>query len=47
MGDNGNVFAVIVLVVVAAIIVVGWLAFPTINHFVQNQDCIAVGHTNC
>ena len=47
MGDNGNVFAIIVLVVVAVIIVGGWLAFPAITHFMQNQDCIASGHTNC
>lgn len=47
MGDNGNVFAVIVLVVVAAIIVGIWLAFPTIIHFMQGQDCIASGHMNC
>jgi hypothetical protein len=47
MGDNGNVFAVIVLVVVAALLVGGWLAFPTITHFMQNQECIAGGHTNC
>jgi hypothetical protein len=47
MGDNGNIFAVIVLVVVAAIILGGWLAFPSINHYMQNQNCIASGHTNC
>ncbi len=47
MGDNGNVFAVIVLVVVVVIIVGGWLAFPRITHFMQGQDCIATGHTNC
>ncbi len=47
MGDNGNVFAIIVLVVVLALIVGGWLAFPTITHFMQYQDCIAAGHMNC
>ena len=47
MGDNGNIFAIIVLVVVVVIIVGGWPAFPEINHFMQNQDCIASGHTNC
>ena len=47
MDDRGNIFAIIVLVVVMAIIVGGWLAFPTITHFMQNQNCIAAGHTNC
>ena len=47
MGDNGNIFAIIVLVVVVAIILGGWLAFPSITHFIQNQDCVATGHTNC
>jgi hypothetical protein len=47
MGDNGNIFAVIVLAVVVAIIIGGWLAFPAITHFMQNQNCIATGHTNC
>jgi hypothetical protein len=47
MGDNGNLFAIIVLVVAAAIIVGGWLAFPAVTHFMQSQDCIATGHMNC
>lgn len=47
MGENGNILALIVLAVVAVLILVGWLAFPTILHFMQNQDCVAAGHMNC
>ena len=47
MGDNGNSLALIVLVIIAVIILGGWLAFPTISHFMQNQDCVAAGHMNC
>jgi predicted negative regulator of RcsB-dependent stress response len=47
MGDRGNIVAFIVLAIVAVVIVVGWLAFPSIMHFMQNQDCVASGHVNC
>jgi hypothetical protein len=47
MGDNGNLLAIIVLVVVALIILGGWLAFPTLTHFMQQQDCVASGRINC
>jgi hypothetical protein len=36
-----------VLAIVAVVIFVGWLAFPAITHFMQNQDCVAAGHINC
>lgn len=47
MKDHGNIMALVVLVIVAVIILGGWLAFPAIVHFMQNQDCVAAGHTNC
>jgi len=47
MGDNGNVFAIIVLVGIIAVIVGGWLIFPAVTHYMQHQDCVAVGRTNC
>jgi hypothetical protein len=47
MGENGNIFAVVVLVVLAAVMVGGWFAFPSVMHFMQRQDCVAVGRTNC
>jgi hypothetical protein len=47
MGDNGNILGLIVLAILAVILVGGWLAFPTISHFMQNQDCVATGHMNC
>jgi hypothetical protein len=47
MGDHGNIMALIVLAIVAVVILGGWLAFPTIAHFMQNQDCVAAGHINC
>jgi len=47
MGDNGNILGLIVLAIAAVILVGGWLAFPAISHFMQNQDCVAAGHMNC
>jgi hypothetical protein len=47
MGDKGDVFAIIVLVFIIAILVGGWFAFPAVTHFMQQQDCVAVGRTNC
>lgn len=47
MGENGNLFAIIVLVVVTLVLLGGWLAFPTLAHFMQRQDCVASGRMNC
>lgn len=47
MGENGNLFAVIVLVIVALVLLGGWFAFPAITHFMQRQDCVATGNMNC
>lgn len=38
---------VLVLLVLAAGLLAGWLAFPHFLAFMQRQDCIAAGHMNC
>ncbi len=37
----------LVLVVLAAGLFAGWLLFPRLLAYMQRQDCVASGHTNC
>lgn len=46
-GPKRDLLPVILLVVVAAVLIAGWLLFPTIQAFVFMQDCTASGRTNC
>jgi hypothetical protein len=42
-----DVVPVLVLVMVAAVALLGWWLYPKVQHYMAQQDCIAVGHTNC
>ncbi len=37
----------VVLLVLAALWVGGWLLFPRLAVYMRRQDCIAAGHMNC
>jgi hypothetical protein len=38
---------VVVLVGLAILAGLGWWLYPKLQHYMAQQDCIAVGHTNC
>jgi hypothetical protein len=42
-----DVVPVLVLVGVVAAVLLGWWLYPKVQHYLAQQDCIAVGHTNC
>ncbi len=42
-----RLFPVIVLAIIAVLGLLGWWLFPIVQGFVANQDCVAVGRTNC
>jgi hypothetical protein len=46
-GHRFDVVPVLVLVGLVAIVLLGWWLYPKVQHYMAQQDCIAVGHTNC
>jgi len=42
-----DLLAPLVLAALLLLALAGWLLFPTLQHAVSYQDCIASGHNNC
>ena len=42
-----RLFPLIVLAAIVLVLVLAWWLFPVVQAWIANQDCVALGRTNC